>query len=97
MQRSFIGFTALLIIGSIFLLLAALPIPAWQSMIQPVYAKLAAASGVGTTFMALYVVAASSYATIEWYNKNKQEHLDFVAPIILAIASWFLVVPVQTV
>lgn len=97
MQRSFIGFTALLIIGSIFLLLAALPIPAWQTMIQPVYAKLAAASGVGTTFMALYVVAASSYATIEWYNKNKQEHLDFVAPIILAIASWFLVVPVQTV
>lgn len=40
---------------------------------------------------------ASSYATIEYYNKNKGEKLDFVAPTILAVSSFFLVVPAVTV
>lgn len=97
MQRSFIGFTALLIIGSLFLLIAALPIPAWQAFVKPFYLKLAAASTIGTGFMALYVCVASAYATIEWYNKHRKEHLDFVPPMVLALACWFLVVPTKTV
>lgn len=97
LQRTFISFTALLIIGSIFLLLAAMPIPAWQEMIATFKPKLAAASGVGTGFMAIFAVVAVSYATIEYYNKNKNENLDFVAPIVLALSSFFLVVPAQTV
>lgn len=97
MQRSFIGFTALLIIGSLFLLLAALPIPAWQAFVKPFYAKLATASTVGTGFMALYVCVSSAYATIEWYNQKKKDKIDFVPPMVLTLASWFLVVPTKTV
>lgn len=97
MQRSFIGFTALLIIGSLFLLLAALPIPAWQAFVKPFYLKLATASTVGTGFMALYVCVSSAYATIEWYNKKNKDHIDFVPPMVLTLASWFLVVPTKTV
>ena len=47
--------------------------------------------------MALFVVVAAAYATIEWYNNNRDEHTDFVAPLILAVSAWFLVVPSQTV
>lgn len=97
MQRTFISFTALLIIGSIFLLLAAMPVPAWQTLIAGFKAKLAAASGVGTGFMAIFAVVAVAYATIEYYNKNKNENLDFIAPIVLALSSFFLVIPAQTV
>lgn len=64
MQRTFISFTALLIIGSIFLLLASLPFDPWQNLIGDFSAKFAAASGVGTGFIALFVVVAAAYATI---------------------------------
>lgn len=97
MQRTFISFTSLLIIGSIFLLLASLPFDPWKNLIGDFSLKFAAASGVGTAFIALFVVVASSYATIEYYNKNKGEKLDFVAPTILAVSSFFLVVPAVTV
>lgn len=97
MQRTFISFTSLLIIGSIFLLLASLPFDPWKNLIGDFSLKFAAASGVGTAFIALFVGVASSYATIEYYNKNKGEKLDFVAPTILAVSSFFLVVPAVTV
>ncbi len=97
MQRTFISFTSLLIIGSIFLLLASLPFEPWKQFIGAFSAKFAAASGVGTGFIALFVVVASSYATIEYYNKNSEKKLDFVAPIILAVSSFFLVIPAKTV
>lgn len=97
LQRTFICFTALLIIGSIFLLLAAMPIPAWQDLIADFKPKLAAASGVGTAFMAIFAVVAVSFSTIEYYNKQKKEKLDYLAPIVLAVSSYFLVVPAQTV
>jgi len=97
MQRTFISFTALLIIGSIFLLLASLPFDPWQNLIGDFSAKFAAASGVGTGFIALFVVVAAAYATIEYYNKKKGEGLDFVAPIILAVSSFFILIPAQTV
>lgn len=96
MQRTFVSFTSLLIIGSIFLLLAALPFEPWKEFIGDFAAKFSAASGVGTGFIALFVVIASAYATIEYYNGQGENH-DFVAPLILATSSFFLLVPAQTV
>lgn len=97
MQRTFISFTALLIIGSLFLLLAALPFEPWQNLIGDFAGKFAAASGVGTSFIGLYVTVAAAYATIEYYNKHRDEHIDFLAPLILSVASFLLVVPAKTV
>lgn len=97
MQRTFISFTSLLIIGSFFLLLASLPFEPWKNFIGDFSKKFAAASGVGTGFIAVFVVIASAYATIEYYNKNKKENIDFLAPIILAISSFFIVIPAKTV
>ena len=60
------------------------------------HAKFAAASGVGTSFIGLFVVISASFATIEYYNKNGENN-DILGPVILSVACFFLVVPAQTV
>lgn len=92
-QRTFIAFTALLIIGSLFTLLANLP----KELIGDFSKKFALGAGVGTSFMGLFTCVAAAYATIEWYNTNRDEHIDFVAPLILAVSSFFVCVPATTV
>ncbi|WP_041140210.1 PTS sugar transporter subunit IIC [Beduini massiliensis] len=96
-QRTFITFTGLLIVGSLFLLLAALPIPGYKEFIGTFAAKFSAASGIGTSFIGLYVSVTAAYATIEYYNSKKGERNDFLAPIILSVASFLLMIPAQTV
>ncbi|WP_223850002.1 hypothetical protein [Schleiferilactobacillus harbinensis] len=72
-QRTGLGIMSLLIIGSIFTLLSAFPVPAYQNFIGGFKTTLASAAGVGTAFIALYTVITTSYALVEWYNKNKGE------------------------
>ena len=95
-QRTFITFTGLLIVGSLFLLLASFPVQGYKDFIGTFSAKFAAASGVGTSFIGLFVVISASFATIEYYNKNGENN-DILGPVILSVACFFLVVPAQTV
>lgn len=95
-QRTFITFTGLLIVGSLFLLLASFPVQGYKDFIGTFSAKFAAASGVGTTFIGLFVVISASFATIEYYNKNGENN-DILGPVILSVACFFLIVPAQTV
>lgn len=95
-QRTFITFTGLLIIGSLFLLLASFPVQGYKDFIGTFSAKFAAASGVGTSFIGLFVVISASFATIEYYNKNGENN-DILGPVILSVACFFLIVPAQTV
>lgn len=96
-QRNGLGIMSLLIIGSMFLLVASFPFQPYLDFLGDFRWKIAAASGVGTAFIALYTVITTSYATVEWYNKNKGEGMDIMQPMILAVASWFLLNPAQTV
>lgn len=96
-QRNGLGIMSLLVIGSVFLLFASFPIPAYLNFLGDFRWTIAAASGVGTSFIALYTVATTSYATVEWYNKNKGEKNDIMQPMILAIASYLLLNPAKTV
>lgn len=97
MQRTFISFTGLLIIGSLFLLLASFPIPGYKELIGEFSAKFAAASGVGTSFIGLFVAVAAAYATMEYYTEKKGEKNDILGPVILSVSCFFLMVPAQTV
>lgn len=97
MQRTFITFTGLLIVGSLFLLLASFPMQGYKDFIGEFSKKFAAASGVGTSFIGLFVVISSSFATIEYYNTKKGENNDILGPVILSVASFLLIVPAQTV
>ncbi|MDU6874749.1 MAG: PTS transporter subunit EIIC [Clostridium sp.] len=95
-QRTFITFTGLLIVGSLFLLLASFPVQGYKDFIGTFSAKFAAASGVGTSFIGLFVVISAAFATIEYYNKNGENN-DILGPVILSVACFFLIVPAQTV
>lgn len=97
MQRTFITFTGLLIVGSLFLLLASLPIPGYKELIGDFSAKFAAASGVGTSFIGLFVAVAAAHATMEFYKEKKGENNDILGPTILAVSCFFLMVPAQSV
>ena len=77
MQRTFISFTSLLVIGSIFLLLASLPFEPWKNLIGSFSAKFAAASGVGTGFIALFVVVAAVMQLLNITIKLKTQNLEF--------------------
>lgn len=96
-QRNGLGIMSLLVIGSVFLLFASFPLPAWLNFLGDFRWTIAEASGVGTSFIALYTVATTAYALVEWYNKNKGEKTDIMPLMILAIASYLLLNPAQTV
>lgn len=96
-QRTGLAIMPLLIIGSVFLLIASFPIQGYLDFLGDFRWKIAEASGVGTAFIALYTVGTTSYALIEYYNKNKNEKNDILQPMILAIASYLLLNPAQTV
>lgn len=96
-QRTGLGIMSLLVIGSLFLLLASFPSEGYLNFLGEFRWKLAAASGVGTAFIGLYTTITTSYALVEWYNKNRGEDHDIIQPMILAVASFLLVNPAQTV
>lgn len=96
-QRNGLGIMSLLIIGSIFLLVASFPYQPYLDFLGDFRWKIAAASGVGTAFIGLYTVITTTYALVEWYNKNRDEKTDIMQPLVLAVASWFLLTPAQTV
>ncbi|QIK70017.1 PTS sugar transporter subunit IIC [Erysipelothrix sp. HDW6C] len=97
MQRTGLGIMSLLVIGSVFLLVASFPIPGWTDFLGSFRWTIAAASGVGTGFIALYTVITASYGLVEYYNRQKGENNDIVQPMILAVASFLLLNPAQTV
>ncbi len=97
MQRTGLGVMSLLVIGSAFLLVAAFPIPGWKEFLGDNRAIIAAASGVGTGFIALYTVITTSYGLTEYYNRVKKENNDIIQPLILAVASYLLLNPAKTV
>lgn len=97
MQRTGLGIMSLLVVGSIFLLVASFPIPIWLKFLGDFRWTIAAASGVGTGFIALYTVITTAYALVEYYNNQKGEKTDVVQPMILAVASFLLLNPAKTV
>lgn len=96
-QGTFIPITPLLIVGSLFLLLAAFPLEAYKTMIGEFSAKFAALSGIGTATIAVFIAVTSSYATVQWYKVHKKEDGDIIGSIILSLASFMIMIPMQTV
>lgn len=97
LQRTGLGIMSLLVIGSLFLLLASFPITAYTDFLGDFRWTIAAAAGVGTAFIALYTVITTSFGLVEYYNKNNGENIDVIQPMILAVASFLLLIPAETV
>ena len=97
MQRTGLGIMSLLVVGSVFLLVASFPFDPWLNFLGDFRWVIAAASGVGTSFIALYTVITASYGLVEFYNKQRGENHDIIQPMILSVASFLLLNPAQTV
>lgn len=97
MQRTGLGVMSLLVVGSVFLLVASFPVKEWTDFLGPFRWVIAQASGVGTAFIGLYTVVTTAYGLVEFYNKQRGENHDLMQPTILALASFLLINPAQTV
>lgn len=94
LQRTFISSMSLLLIGSLFLLVAQFPVAAWTEFLGPdLIAKLSRASGIGTQIFAVYVAGATAYYGIKYYNdKNPDEkQLDPMPVVLLTIGSFMMI------
>lgn len=97
MQRTGLGIMSLLVIGSVFLLIASFPYQPWLDFMGEFRWVIAKASGVGTGFIAVFTVITVSYGLVEYYNNRDKEQIDIVQPLILSVGSFFLLNPAQTV
>ena len=93
LQKTFLSTMSLLLIGSLFLLVAEFPIDAWKEFLgADMITILKRASGVGTQALALFVATATAYYAIDFYNNrdDNEKKLDPMPPVILTIASFLL-------
>lgn len=96
MQFTGLGIMSLLIIGSLFLLLASFPSKAYLNFLGDFRWTIAQVAGIGTNYIGLFTVFTTSYALVDWYNRNRGETNEIVQPVILAAACFLLLNPVQT-
>jgi len=97
MQRMGLGVMSLLIIGSLFLIVASFPYDPYLDFLGEFRWVIAEASGVGTAFLGLYSSATVAYGLTEWYNDNKGFSIDPLQTVVLSIASFMLLNPAETV
>ena len=95
MQQTGLGIMSLLIIGSIFLLLASFPNKAYLAFLGDFRWTIAELAGFGTNYIGLFTVITTSYALVDWYNHNRGERNHLVQPILLSAASFLLLNPVK--
>lgn len=89
MQKTFMAFMSLLIVGSLFLLLTVLPVADLSEKAMTIY-------NIGTNFTAIFVAIAAAYFTVEWYNEKRNENNDYLTAVIIAVASYLVMIPVRT-
>lgn len=99
MQRMGLGVMSLLIIGSLFLIVASFPYDPYLEMLEALDLRwtIAAASGVGTAFLGLYSSITVAYGLTEWYNQNRGFSIDPLQTVVLSVASFLLLNPAETV
>lgn len=91
-QKTFLAFMPILIIGSFFILLAALPIPAWTRLIGPIMGPLWGA--VNSTFglIAIGISAGMGFHLGTYYNKQDSEVEPF-STVLVVLFSFLILFP----
>ncbi len=85
MQFTGLGIMSLLIIGSLFLLIASFPSETYLNLLGDFRWTIAEVAGIGTNYIGLFTVFATSYALVDWYNKNRGEHNEMIQPYSLPL------------
>ncbi len=81
-----IGTIPILVVGSLFLLLAFLPIPGWEQMLGPFKDKLMAAYGISFGILSLYLSVSLGYSLAKMHG------LDPLSGSILSLLAFLTVV-----
>lgn len=87
LQKSFIETMPVLLIGSIFLLIAAFPVPVIKELVAPL--NLATVSTVTTDLFSLFLIIAVTYHTVQ-YNQEKRGTTYSVAVVVILALSAFI-------
>ncbi|MGL4848660.1 MAG: PTS sugar transporter subunit IIC [Clostridium sp.] len=98
LQKTFVSTMSLLLIGSLFLLVAEFPVDAWKEFLGPdKIALIKKASGVGTQVFAIYVAIATAYYAIMYYNDRDGEtkKLDPMPIVLLTASAFLLLFPIE--
>lgn len=92
-QKTFMSFMPLLIIGSFFILIAALPIPGWDKIVAPIVGKLWGA--VSSTFglMSIGIALGVGYYLSSYYHKKDSE-VDPFSGALITLFSFLILYPV---
>ena len=97
LQQTGFGIMNLLIIGSIFLLIASFPSKGYLAFLGDFRWTIAQLAGFGTNYIGLFTVLTTSYALFDWYNHHQNEKHHIILPVLLSAASFLLLNPIQTV
>lgn len=92
-QKTFMSFMPLLIIGSFFILVAALPIPGWDKVVAPISGKLWGA--VSSTFglMSIGIALGVGYYLSSYYHKKDSE-VDPFSGALITLFCFLILYPV---
>ncbi|MHB1651540.1 MAG: PTS sugar transporter subunit IIC [Desulfitobacteriaceae bacterium] len=92
-QKTFMTFMPFLIIGSLFILIAALPIPGWDKIVAPISGKLWGAVSTLFGLMSIGIVLGTGYYLSSYYHKKDSE-VDPFSGAIIALFSYLMLYPV---
>jgi cellobiose PTS system EIIC component len=92
-QKSFITLMPIIILGSFFVLLASLPIPAWQNLIKPIVGYLWGGNGSTMGLISIGLALGIGYFLSGFY-KDKIAKVDPISGAFISLFSFLLMFPV---
>src|SRR5665648_927119 len=92
-QKTFLTFMPFLIISSVFILVAALPIPGWDKIVAPFVGKLWGAVSSIFGLMSIGVALGIGYYLSSYYHKKDRE-VDPFSGALIALFSFLILYPV---
>lgn len=92
-QKTFLTFMPFLILSSVFILVAALPVPGWDKIVAPIVGKLWGAVGSIFGLMSIAVALGIGYYLSSYYHKRDHEVDPFTGALI-ALFSFLILYPV---
>ena len=92
-QKTFLTFMPFLILSSLFILLAALPVPGWDKIVTPIVGKLWGAVSSIFGLMSIAVALGIGYYLSSYYHKKDREVDPFTGSLI-ALFSFLILYPI---
>ncbi|TLG71798.1 PTS sugar transporter subunit IIC [Culicoidibacter larvae] len=91
-QKAFMSFMPYLLISSLFILIAALPIPGWSDIVAPIAGKLWGAVNATMGVISIGIAASLGYHLGDYY-RAKDSRIDRLSTTLVAVISFLALFP----